>query len=273
MIRRAVLILSLLLLTMPVLAQTAPDAIPTIEFANIVPAPNSFPLDYFDALDQVQQEIEESNTRFPPQYAGEDLIAFVSVNIANLRNAPDIDDSVVVDTVIWGERFPIIGVYYPGESTVREPVEDNLAVNDPELAERQDFVYDDPGERERWYLISVGGGGAWIFGGVVIVANPELLDRYENRMLTPEEQAFIDAQLAFASSTVSMRYTSRLRSGPGTNYSQVGIVPFQARVGIIGRNEYSTWFYINYNGSAGWVHFELMAIPEGFNASAVPVIR
>ena len=31
------------------------------------------------------------------------------------------------------------------------------------------------------------GGAAWIFGGLVIVANPETLDALENQNLTPDK--------------------------------------------------------------------------------------
>ena len=121
--------------------------------------------------------------------------------------------------------------------------------------------------------METGGSAAWIFGGLVIVANPETLDAFENRTLTDEQQAYIDSQLAFAARTISLRYTSRLRSGPSTSFSQIGIIPFQSRVSIIGRNALSTWFYIDYNGQQGWLNFSLLYIPEGFDATAIPIIQ
>jgi hypothetical protein len=44
-------------------------------------------------------------------------------------------------------------------------------------------------------------------------------------------------------------------------------------VSIIGRNEYSTWFYVDYNGRQGWLSYSVMAIPSGFDATAVPIVQ
>lgn len=211
-------------------------------------------------LDTEDTVLDEDDVMLPPQWAVEDTFALVSVNRANLRSQPFLDEENVADIAFWGERYLIVGVYYPGESTVREP-------------ETDDFVFDDPNEREVWYLIAIGDSAAWIFGGLVIVANPETLDAFENRTLTEEQQAYIDSQVAFASSTISLRYTARLRSGPSTSFSQVGIIPFQSRVSIIGRNALSTWFYINYNGQQGWVNFSLFALPNGFDATTIPIVQ
>jgi|GEM_PF-5411248 len=263
MLKRFTFVFLFLLILIPViLAQTEPtDPEPVIDSNSPItpiPAPQSNAIVDYD--DVAGTEIALTQIALPPHWATGELLAFVSVNRANLRTQPSIDEGVVVDIAVWGERFPIVGVYYPGESTVREP-------------ESDDFVFDDEGEREVWYLVSVNGGAAWIFGGVVIVANPETLDAFENQNLTPEQQAYIDAQIEFASNTVAMRYTGRLRSGPSTNTSQVGIIPFGSRVYIVGRNEYSTWFYIDYDGTRGWVSGSLLIIPPGFDANAIPIVR
>ncbi len=232
-----------------------PEAPPEVVVPYPIPPRTSY-VDYDDIADLFPDEVDD----LPPQWAVGDTFAMVTVPRANLRSAPSTEEGVVADIAISGERFMIVGLFYPGESIVRDP-------------ETDDFVFDDPGEREVWYLIDTGGGAAWIFGGLVIVANPETLDRFETRTLTAEEQAYIDSQLAVAANTINVRYTSRLRSGPGTDYSQVGIIPFQARVSIIGRNEFSTWFYINYNGMQGWLSFSLLALPGDFDATAIPIIR
>ena len=213
------------------------------------------------AIPNVFAQPDEDGVYLPPQYASEDTFALVSVNRANLRSAPSITEGVVVDIARYGDRYPIVGIYYPGELTVREP-------------DSTDFVFDDVGEREVWYLLDTGAGQVWIFGGVVLVSHPEDLDDLiDNRTLTPEQQASIDAQLAFASGTLAVRNNTRLRSAPSTNASQVGIVPFDGRVTVIGRNEFSTWFYVDYNGRAGWVSVYLLATPTGYNAQAVPIVR
>lgn len=260
--RLAIIFLFLLLLIPVVLAQTGlidPDAEEEADTSvTVIPAPQSNAnITYEEALATQTYATEIAS---PPHWATGETLAFVSVNRANLRSQPDVEAGLVVDIAIWGERYPIVGVYYPGESTVREP-------------ESDDFVFDDEGEREIWYLIDVNGGAAWIFGGLVIVANPETLDAFENRNLTAEQQAYIDAQIEFASNTVAMRYTGRLRSGPSTNTSQVGIIPFGSRIYIVGRNPYSTWFYVDYDGTRGWVSGSVLIIPNGFDATAVPIVQ
>lgn len=212
-------------------------------------------------IPSISAQPDEDGVYFPPQYASEETFALVSVNRANLRSAPSITEGVVVDIARYGDRYPIVGIFYPGELTVRE-------------VDSNDFVFDDVGEREVWYLVDTGAGQVWIFGGVVLVSHPEDLDDLiDNRTLTPEQQASIDAQLAFASGTLAVRSNARLRSAPSTESAQVGIVPFDGRVTVIGRNEYSTWFYVDYNGRAGWMSVYLLATPTGYNAQSVPIVR
>ena len=213
------------------------------------------------AIPSISAQPDEDGVYLPPQYATDETFALVSVNRANLRTAPSITEGVVVDIARWGDRYPIVGIFYTGDMTVREPGTD-------------EFVFDDPNEREVWYLLDTGNGQVWIFGGLVLVSNPDPLeDLIDNRTLTPEQQASIDAQLAFASGTLGVRNNTRLRSAASTDSSQVGIIPFDGRVTVIGRNEFSTWFYVDYNGRAGWVNFALLVIPTGYNAQAVPIIR
>jgi len=121
-------------------------------------------------------------------------------------------------------------------------------------------------------LLDMGGGQAWVFGGVVLISQPGGLPGIE-RDLTAEEMVLLNQQLAAAEGTIAVNATARLRGGPGTTFSQVGIVPFGGRVFIIGRNPFSTWFYVNYNGSEGWISIYLLATPNGYDAQAVPIIQ
>lgn len=196
----------------------------------------------------------------PPQFATELTFALVSVPRANLRTAPSTTNSVVVDIAFWGERYPIVGAFYPGESMVIDP-------------DTADFVFDDPDEREVWYLLDVGSGEVWIFGGLVLIANPDELPDFEaGRELTPEEQARLDEQLAFASGTLALRNNARLRNGPGTNFDVITIAPYASRVAVIGRNAFGTWVLVDYNGTQGWVSIYLLAAPQGYDLQAVPVV-
>lgn len=212
-------------------------------------------------IPSIYAQPDEDGVYLPPQYASDATFALVSVNRANLRTAPSMTEGVVVDIATWGERYAIVGIFYTGDMTVIDP-------------DTEEFVFDDPNEREVWYLLETGIGQVWIFGGLVLISNPDPLDDLiDNRTLTAEQQASIDAQLAFASRTLGVRDNTRLRSAPSTGSAQVGIVPFDGRVTVIGRNEYSTWFYVDYNGNTGWVSFSLLATPRDYNAQSVPIIR
>lgn len=52
-----------------------------------------------------------------------------------------------------------------------------------------------------------------------------------------------------ATTTVNLR----LRSGPGTGYSQVGSVPHGTTLQVLGRDEAANWLYVQYNGTSGWI--------------------
>lgn len=195
-----------------------------------------------------------------PHFVSGETFALVWVEKANLRTKPSIDEGRVVDIAHAGERFIILGAYYPSESTVIDPNSLN-----------NDFVFDDPNEREVWYLVQVPAGAAWIFGGVVLVANPDQLP-IGLRNLTPEEEARLQQRLYEVSGTVGVTNNIRLRSGPGTEFGVLGVVSYPGRVRIIGRNAYGTWAYVNYSGRLGWVDSLFLAFPPGYQFGDVPVI-
>jgi uncharacterized protein YraI len=45
----------------------------------------------------------------------------------------------------------------------------------------------------------------------------------------------------------------RLRSGPGTNNPQIGLVPPGTRLAVLGRNSAASWVQVNFNGTQGWM--------------------
>jgi uncharacterized protein YraI len=63
----------------------------------------------------------------------------------------------------------------------------------------------------------------------------------------------------------------RLRSGPGTTYPQIAIVPTGVSVPVEGRNADSTWVYVNYNGTKGWMSKAYTTISGDLNS--VPVTQ
>lgn len=196
----------------------------------------------------------------PPQYASGETFALVSVPRANLRTAPSTTEGIVVDVAVYGERFKIVGIFYPGENIVHDVDADS-------------FVFDEEdGEREVWYLVETNGGEAWIFGGVVLISQPDGLPGIE-RTLTPEEQANIDNQLAEAANSVGVIASLNMHSSPSVDATVVGYIPYGQRATVIGRNENGTWLYVSYNGVSGWVSIYYIIPPMNYRLDAVPIIR
>lgn len=81
-----------------------------------------------------------------PHFATGETFALVWVERANLRTQPSTEEGRVVSIALAGDRFTILGAYYPEENTVIDP--------DSDFGE---LVFDDPNEREVWYLIKVQG--------------------------------------------------------------------------------------------------------------------
>jgi len=44
----------------------------------------------------------------------------------------------------------------------------------------------------------------------------------------------------------------RMRSGPGTTYLQLGLIPTGRTVPVVGRSADSQWVFVQYNGLQGW---------------------
>ncbi len=74
-----------------------------------------------------------------------------------------------------------------------------------------------------------------------------------------------DAQAVTATPTTNLR----IRSGPGTNFSHIGLVPQGTVLTVQGRNDASNWLYIEYQGTSGWIAAWYTNV--GGNLASVPV--
>jgi uncharacterized protein YraI len=63
---------------------------------------------------------------------------------------------------------------------------------------------------------------------------------------------------------------ARMRSGPGTTFPQVGTIPYNTTVNVLGRNSASDWLYVDYIGQQGWVAAWLFTVQGDLNS--VPVV-
>jgi uncharacterized protein YraI len=70
--------------------------------------------------------------------------------------------------------------------------------------------------------------------------------------------------------TATSDVTLRIRSGPDTEYAQIGSLPPNTTVVIQGRNPENTWYLIEYEGVQGWIAAWLATLEGDLNS--VPVI-
>jgi len=71
--------------------------------------------------------------------------------------------------------------------------------------------------------------------------------------------------------TATSTTTLRIRSGPGTAWRQVGSMPANATVPVLGRNDSGLWIFIEYEGVRGWIAAWLCVINGDLNT--VPVVN
>lgn len=74
---------------------------------------------------------------------------------------------------------------------------------------------------------------------------------------------------AQAGITVTTRYQAQLRSGPGSNFPSLGIVPTDTTLPAVARSADKQWVQVNLNGTIGWVAVRLVAVNGDLNALPV----
>lgn len=81
-----------------------------------------------------------------------------------------------------------------------------------------------------------------------------------------------------ASAQVVLTTQANVRGGPGTEYNLLGTENAGAQFRVTGKNPAGTWWEIDYNGRAGWVFGQLVAVTGGesvavaANIPAAPVV-
>src|SRR5690554_1824423 len=72
-------------------------------------------------------------------------------------------------------------------------------------------------------------------------------------LVAPTAAVFAHGAAAQSAVTATTTVNLRLRSGPGTGYSQVGSVPAGTQLQVLGRDEASNWLYVEHDGTRGWL--------------------
>lgn len=73
-----------------------------------------------------------------------------------------------------------------------------------------------------------------------------------------------------ASVTATATTTVRVRSGPGTDFPQVGSIDAGQTVPVVGKNAGGDWLYVDANGTRGWAAIFLFTVQGDLNT--VPVV-
>jgi len=115
-----------------------------------------------------------------------------------------------------------------------------------------------------WLRVNAGGTIGWVNTFYVTVNGNMLALPVEGVAQPPVSQP--------RSTGVRGKLTSglRLRTGPGTNYPQIGDLEWGAVVDIVGRNANSSWLQVQYGGVTGWIWGPYVRIVAGV-LSNVPI--
>nr|MBN1228814.1 SH3 domain-containing protein [Anaerolineae bacterium] len=90
-------------------------------------------------------------------------------------------------------------------------------------------------------------------------------------LVTPSLTARADtATQGTGVTAVSRIYNLRLRSGPGTNYTQIGLIIAGHTVAVNGRNADNSWLYVDYSSAKGWASAAYLTVNGSL--AAVPVV-
>jgi uncharacterized protein YraI len=88
-------------------------------------------------------------------------------------------------------------------------------------------------------------------------------------ILIPSSAALAGESPAQGTVTITTGYTLKIRSGPGTDFEQVGTVPYNTTLPVLGRDEAANWAFVDYNGARGWVAAWLATVSG--DLSSVPI--
>ncbi len=86
---------------------------------------------------------------------------------------------------------------------------------------------------------------------------------------TTARQSATPTPIAEDAPTVTIRFAMRVRSGPGSDFGQIGTVRPNQQYAITGQDERGRWWRIDFNGQDGWVYAGLV---NAANADDVAVI-
>ena len=115
------------------------------------------------------------------------------------------------------------------------------------------------GEEGGWFLIDVNGQQGYVSGEFVNLLGEVPVGQAAAQVTPPGD---VVAQY-------TVRANLRLRTGPGTQFEQIGTVEWGDTAGIVGRSADNNWLQVTYEGLVGWVTNFFGAIDGDVNAAPI----
>ncbi len=151
------------------------------------------------------------------------ITAIVNVNVLNVRAAPDPAAQVIVQ-IKKGASYPVSG----------------------RSADSQ------------WVQLNMGGQLGWVMAQYVALNGPIAILPVVTGTVTVVAGATVTPTAPVVGQPTGVRGmvmgNLRVRSGPGTRYPQVGLMPWGTNVDILGRDGGHSWYQVNFNGLIGWAY-------------------
>jgi uncharacterized protein YraI len=118
-----------------------------------------------------------------------------------------------------------------------------------------------------WFLINVGGTTGWVAAGFINVAPVNA-----NIPIAGGSGAAPTTPPSTTGNVVTANpFNVVIRSGPGTQFRRLGLLPVGGTAPVVGRTNVNSWWEINFNGLVGWVSSQYAQIGAGANINAIPV--
>ncbi len=121
-----------------------------------------------------------------------------------------------------------------------------------------------------WYQLNINGVIGWVNGNYINVniADPAGIPVAGASQGAPSQPS----QPALTGNTLTApQYNVVIRSGPGTQYRRIGLLPVGGVAPIVGRTSTNSWWQINLNGLTGWVISTYTQTSSNANFNAIPV--
>jgi uncharacterized protein YgiM (DUF1202 family) len=161
-----------------------------------------------------------------------DVRATVTAGRLNVRRQPNLTAGVLLK-INRGETYPVLGQDVSGE----------------------------------WLQIDVNGTIGWVSDDYVTLTNPTPLPVVDDTPTDTSPPPQVDNPVVTATP-----YTVNIRSGPGTEFADIGNMDAGTTARVIGQNPAGNWWKVNYNGIVGWVTAQYTRLQRTADPGAIPVV-